>query len=593
MTKVELILDPITRIEGHMAIHVVIDSDRRLITDAHSYATMFRGFEIILKGRDPPDSIFINQRICGVCPVPHAYASALANDMALKACPPPLATVLRNLTDAAEILYDHPIHLFQLAGPEYSAAIVSKFNRNWWEAAKEFSCENRDIHGYSTMADLMAAMNPISGELYLYTLKLERHARKLASLLGAKHPHVNTFVPGGVARTWTANEATKALSMVMALAGFAKLVVSVWDDITNFLYSVGYEWAGARPANMIAYGTIDDPEAYDATYENMTGWGDRRLFPPGIVVNGSLITHDLKRINLGVREFIEHSFYEDWTGEFDTDPEGNSLDSHHPWNKETKPAAQGRKWDGKYSWGTCPRWVDPVTGSKYVVEAGPISRIYVSALAGLTNFDAPYSAIHTGNGVVRISLPITRSELLPTPLWDEMEFVWGIPDLSKDGVPYINTIERLKARAYNHAYYAAGALRDVLEMIHYIAEGKTEVWSKFERPEFSMGVGLNEAARGALGHWIVVKNGKIHRYQIITPTAWNISPIDPEGEHGPVEQSAIDTPVTEDQGDPSDWVGVDAMRVVRSYDPCLACTVHMFVGDRLLRKAPVTPTPGL
>ncbi len=591
MGKVELILDPITRIEGHMAIHVIMDADERVITDAHSYATMFRGFEIILKNRDPPDSIFINQRICGVCPVPHAYAAALANDMALQTSPPPLATVLRNLTDAAEILYDHPIHLFQLAGPEYSSVIVSKFNKAWWEAASQFTCENRDIHGYNTMAELMAAMAPFKGALYLYTLKMERHARKLASLLGAKHPHVNTFVPGGVARTWTAREAEQALSMVMALAGFSKLVVSVWDDIARFLYEVGYEWAGARPASMIAYGTIEDPEEYDGKYENMSRWGDKRLFPPGVVHEGELLTHDLREVNLGVREFVRYSYYEEWPGEFDKDPMGNTLDKNHPWNKETLPKPQARDWNGKYSWGTTPRWVKD--GRKYVVEAGPIARIYVSALAGLTNFDSPYSSIHTGNGTVRISLPETKSEMLPSELWEPMEFTWEVPSLSKDGIPYVNTIERLRARAYNHAYYAAAALLDILHMIDYMGKGKTSVWEPFQRPKFSMGVGLNEAARGALGHWIVVKDGKIHRYQIITPTAWNISPRDPDGNPGPVESSAIGSPVTEDHGTPDNWVGVDAMRVVRSYDPCLACTVHMYLGNRLLRTAVHGPSCNL
>lgn len=588
MGKIEVILDPITRIEGHMAIHAVMDSDSRKVVEAHSYATMFRGFEIILKGRDPPDAIFINQRICGVCPVPHAYAAAMAEDMALGASPPPLAIVLRNLTDAAEILYDHPIHLFQLAGPEYSAAIVSKFNKAWWEAAKDFTCEHRDVHGKSTMAELMAALNPFEGDIYLYTLKMERHARKLASLLGAKHPHVNTFVPGGVARTWTANEATKVLSMVMALAGFSKLVVRVWDDIARFLYEVGYEWAGARPANMIAYGTIEDPEEYDGKYENMSRWGDKKMLPPGVVYHGELVTHDLKEINLGVRQFVTHSYYDEWSQEFDKDPEGNPLDARHPWNKETIPKPQERDWNGKYSWGTAPRWYDR-SGRKYVVEAGPISRIYVSALAGLTNFDSPYSAIHTGGGRVKISLPETKSELLPPSLWEAMDFEWRVPDLSYGGVPYVNTIERLKARAYNHAYYAASALLDVLHMIKYMGEGKTSVWTKFERPEFSMGVGMNEAARGALGHWIVVKNGKIHRYQIITPTAWNISPMDADGDYGPVEEAAVDTPITEDHGTPDNWVGVDPMRVARSYDPCLACTVHLYLGKRLLRKVDHNP----
>ncbi|RLE50551.1 MAG: cytochrome C, partial [Candidatus Methanomethylicota archaeon] len=301
MTVKELMLDPITRLEGHAALHAKIDVESKKYVDAHSIAGMFRGFEIILKGRDPPDASFITQRICGVCPVPHAYASVLSLDMALKASPPPLAIILRNLTIAAELLYDHPIHLFQLAGPDYSAVIVKKFNKAWWSAAQLTLCEYRDVHGYATVADLMEALNPLSGGLYLYTLKMERFSRRLASLLGAKHPHVNTFIPGGVARTWGATEAAQAFSMLLTLAGLSKLLVAVWEDLSRFLYDMGYEDAGLRPANLIAYGVMENHESYDASYANMSKWGEDKYMTPGVVINGDLATYDLKEIHRGIR----------------------------------------------------------------------------------------------------------------------------------------------------------------------------------------------------------------------------------------------------------------------------------------------------
>ncbi len=576
MTKHEIILDPITRIEGHMGVHAVLDDEKRKVVESHCYSTMFRGFEKILVGREPSDAIFITQRICGVCPVVHAYASTLANDMALNAPPPPLAISLRDLTDCAELLYDHAIHLFQLAGPEYSEAILSKFNRSWIDKAREYKCEYKDIHGYSTMYDLLKALNPLEGQLYLYTLKLEREARKLASLLGAKHPHINTFVPGGIARKWGISETEKALSLIFVLAGLAKLTVAVWEDISKFLYdAVNYDEVGIRAANLLCYGTVDDPESYNAKYEDMDLWGEKRLFTPGVVINGELITTKLKEIHLNVRQDISHSYYEKWDKEVDEDLEGNKIAAEHPWNKDTIHKPQSRDWNGKYSWGTAPRWLKD--GELYALEAGPIARLYVSALAGKAVVTSPWAEVRTGNGEIRISLPETKSEMLKLSLVEAREFKWKVPSLKlEDGTPAINTIERNRARAYCHAYYSAISFAVTYNAISFIERGEVNVWKPFTKPKFSMGVGLNEAARGALGHWIIIKDEKIHRYQIITPSAWNISPKDRLDNPGPMEEAIKDTPITE-ESDPRSWTGIDILRIVRSYDPCLACTVYVFI----------------
>ena len=570
----EVYLDPITRIEGHLGVHVKIDVAARRVVDAHAMATMFRGFEIILKNRDPPDAVFITQRICGVCPVPHAYASAIALDMALRVSPPPLAIVLRNLTDAAEILYDHPIQLFQLAGPDFSALEMKKFNPTVYNDASSYICQYNHIHGYRTVKDIMDAMNPFTGELYLYTLKMERHARKMASLLGAKHPHVNTFIPGGISRTFGAKEAEQLASMVVSLVGFAKLVYAVWLDLIDFLRQEGFENQGVRSTNLLAYGSIEDPEVYDGTYENMSEWGSKRLIRPGVIINGRLMEYDLKRIHLGVREFVKHSFYDEWgEAEFSKDPDGNALDANHPWNKMTKPKPEQTNFASKYTWATTPRWVQ--NGNIYVVEVGPLARMWTTALQSFSIED-PFTKIVSGGGTITVELPETRSELLPTSLWDPVEFSWTVPNVS-------NMLERYLARAFCEVYYAASALHDMYLMIDLLNRGKSEVWRKFEKPSLSFGVGLNEAGRGALGHWVVVKDGKIYRYQVITPTNWNVSPRDINENPGPVESALIDTPVTEEQS-PDDWVGVDAVRVVRSFDPCLACTVHTYIGNRLVKK---------
>ncbi len=574
MSVREIYLDPITRIEGHLGVHVKIDVNAKSITESHTMATMFRGWEIILRNRDPPDAPFITQRICGVCPVPHAYASVIALDMTLKVSPPPLAVVLRNLTDAAEILYDHPIQLFQLAGPDFSALEVSKFNPTLYNNAAAYNCQYNHIHGYRTVKDIMDAMNPFTGELYLYTLKMERHARKMASLLGAKHPHVNTFIPGGVSRTFNAKEAEQLASMVIALAGFAKLIYAVWLDLIDFLRQEGYENHGVRPANLLAFGAIEDPEAYDGTYENMSDWSSKRLIRPGVIINGQLVESDLKKIHLGVREYVKHSFYDEWgEAEFTEDPEGNPLDPNHPWNKETKPKPVQTYFASKYTWATTPRWVQ--NGNIYVMEVGPLARMWTTSLQTIT-IDDPFTSIRSGGGTITVELPETRSELLPESLWEPVQFSWSAPGVS-------NMLERYLARAFCEVYYAATALHDMYLMIDLLNKGKADVWYKFKRPALSFGAGLNEAGRGALGHWVIVKNGKIYRYQVITPTNWNVSPRDINENPGPMETALVGTSITEEQP-PDDWVGVDAVRVIRSFDPCLACTVHMYVGNRLVKR---------
>jgi hydrogenase large subunit len=320
----------------------------------------------------------------------------------------------------------------------------------------------------------------------------------------------------------------------------------------------------------------------------MNRWGEKRGYTPGIVYRGRLITTDLKEIHLGVRQYVKHSYYDEWEKEITEDPEGNPIAKEHPWNKETKPKPQPRDWNGRYSWGIAPRWFDRRNNESYVVEAGPIARMYASALAGKVHIESPWAEVKTGNGVVRISLPESRSELLKPSLFDAMEFEWKIPKITMvDGTPAVNALERNKARAYCHAYYAAAAFKAMHEIISYLGKGQTEMWRPHNKPSESLGVGLNEAGRGALGHWLVVRDGKIHRYQIITPTAWNISPKDDRDRPGPVEEAMKGVPITE-ENEPDDWVGVDILRVVRSYDPCLACTVHVFKGRSLIRKVEVT-----
>lgn len=558
-----IFIEPITRIEGHLGVKVEVDVENRVVAEAHSTGVMFRGFEIIMEGRDPPDAIWISQRICGVCPTPHAIASATALDMALQASPPPLAVVLRNLADAFEILYDHTLHWFQLAGPDYSSTIVKDRNPSWYKEAAEYKAEHRDVHGFQTIKDIMDAMAPLAGSLWLESIKYERLAKECLVHIAGKYPHLATVVPGGITYKPTIGDLEQVLFKFLGLLPWVKRVLAIAEDMLSFLRDKGLEKAGERPANLISYGAADDPEAYNAKYEDMRDWGVKRKVSPGVIIDGELVTNNLVEIHLGVQEFVSSSFYDEWEGgEVETDPLGNSVSPRHPWNKKTIPRPMRIDWKGKYSWVTSPRWGRG--GKTYVVEAGPLARMWATAASGKVEGS-------TGSSL-KFTLPKTSFPGLPEALNAETDVEWKIPGR-------VNALERLRARIYYLAYMAYVAFTEILEALELMKKGKTEVFVEFKRPKWSLGVGLTEAGRGALGHWVIVRDGKIHKYQVITPSNINASPRDPEGRMGPYEEALVGTPITE-EGSPDQWDGVDIVRVIRSFDPCLACGITVYAGDR-------------
>lgn len=570
MSKKEVYIEPMTRIEGHLGIHAEADLAAKRYVDAHSYGTMFRGWEIILQGREPADAIWLTQRVCGVCPYPHALASAEAVDMAYGARPPPMGILLRDLMHGAEQLYDSVLGCFVLEGPDYSQQIVEKSNPGWWEEAKKTKASQSEFHGIQTIAEIMTALNPLAGSLWLRSLGLEKLGRKMAALLGAKHPHVNTIVPGGVAKTLTPTDLNQYAAMLSQHVAFSKEFIPIFDDLCDFILSMGYEDSGARPTNLISYGAYEDPSAYTAVYEDMTDWGLKRKVSPGVVINGELITQDLVEINVGIHEFVDRSYYTKWDQVMQTDPLGNQLSAEHLWNKETKPEpGPMRNWDAKYSWAGSPRWEDwkkRVDGGLYVLEAGPLARLWTTALSK----QVPES---TGESL-RFTLP--KATVAGYPVADEFTFEWKIPGK-------VNTIERLRARAYYHAYSAYTTYVQLLNALELVKKGEATVWNKFRKPGNGVGVGMVEAMRGALAHWVVMEGGKIKRYQIITPSGWNASPRGPNGDLGPYEEAIVGTPVTEPS--PSEeLLGVDIVRVVRSFDPCLACCVHLYAGDKKIKQ---------
>ena len=559
-------IEPLTRIEGHMGIHAEVDIEEKKYKDAYCYATMFRGFEEILKGREPADAIWITQRICGVCPVPHAVASALAVDMTYNAPPPPYAIAVRNLVQISEEVYDGALGCGILEGPDYSEAIMSIYNPGILEKANKTQAPKANLHGYNTIGDIMKGLNPTSGSIWLKCMNASKIGLQMATLLGGKHPHISTFIPGGVAKTVRLDDHITFYSLLAKEIAFTKELVSIFDDLLDFLDSAGLGTIGETVTNFISYGMYDDPMAYDASYANMSKWAAKRRMCPGVVINGQLVTTDLTEINVGINEFVNHSYYEETAAiEFEKDSLGNPLSKNHPWNEETpnKPGKE-KDWNNKYSWAKSPRWHDwknRIDNKTHVLEAGPLPRMWITAMAKKN----PES---TGNSM-KFTLP--KGTVAGYSVPQELSLEWKIPKK-------INALERIRARAYFHAYSAYVAYQTFVQAVELFNKGDVKVWNKYKRPKNGIGVGMTEAMRGAVAHWCVMSKGKIKRYQIITPTAWNVSPRDDKDRPGPYEQAITGSPVTEKiNGDKVD--GIDAVRAIRSFDPCLGCTVHVYSPD--------------
>jgi len=552
--------DPVTRVAGALAFHAVADFKERRVVQARSVATLFRGYEVIMVGRDPRDAIYITSRACGVCGGVHSTCSALAIEMAIDCVPPPLGILVRNLALSLEFLYDNPLHLHLLAGPDYSAAIVEPTNPALFARAKTASAAGRDVHGYATIAALMEDLNPLSGHLYVEALHMTRLAREAYVLICGKYPHPQTIVPGGMSSTITLTVMNEMMVRLAQFFDYGKKMAAIWDDLTNFFYESDpkYKDVGRRRANMIDSGIFDLPDAYDAAYANAGAWGDRRWMTPGAIVDGKLVTTDLHTINMGIEEFVEHSYYEGWAGNgqkqrYATDPAGKPLSPYHPWNKITKPRPEGQNWKEKYTWDTAPRW------DRLSMEAGCYARLWNTAVAQ----KMPQNPFIESTGH---SLKVR----VPKGALPETELEWQVP-------PVWNAFERNRARAYCVAWTAMIAMNNWLAAMERLKDGDTKTSTPFAIPKKGerLGVGFWGAGRGYLTHHLVLDRGAVANYQIVTPSTWNASPTDRWGQPGPYEEAVVNTPLLEETDDPKEFRGIDVLRTIRSFDPCMPCTTHI------------------
>ncbi len=479
VTKIKI--DPITRIEGHLAIEAVIDDG--VVKEAKSAGTLFRGFEIILQGRDPRDANRLTQRICGVCPTAHATASAFCIDDAFGLTDkiPDNAKLIRALIFGSNFLQSHILHFYHLAALDY-------------------------VDATSVVGDL-APFVPryegdyrVSGEAnaelvnhYLKALDIRRKCQEMLSIFGGKMPHNVGIVPGGVTEKPTE------------------------DKITNFL------WRLNEIRDFVDNSYIPDVIAVAKAYSDYfeIGKGCKRLLsyggfdlPTGELFKAGVISPDLQSevfVKENITEDVKHSWYAD------------SDSGKNPAQGQTKP--QLKKKDA-YSFLKSPRY-----GGK-VCEVGPLARMVSNYVQG--------------DGKTK--------ELVDSLLG---QFDAGVDVL-------FSVLGRHAARALE-AKLIADAMVDWLQALK--PDEPTIVESPI--PEMGEGAGLTEAPRGSVGHWMTVKDKKIDRYQVIAPTAWNASPKDDKGQPGAVEQAIIGTKV-KDKDNPFELV-----RIVRAFDPCLACSVHL------------------
>ena len=564
---VEMNWDPITRIVGSLGIFTKIDFDNRQVAECHSTSSIFRGYSIFMKGKDPRDAHFITSRICGICGDNHATCATYAQNMAFGVRPPAMAEWIVNLGEAAEYMFDHNIFQDNLVGVDFCEQMVKETNPGVYAKAEKTAAPGADLHGYRTIADIMKALNPFVGSFYREALQMSRMTREMFCLMEGRHVHPSTLYPGGVGTVPTVQLFTDYLVRLMKYVEFMKKVVPLHDDLFNFFYEAlpGYEEVGRRRVLLGCWGSFNNPAVCDYSYKKMTEWGRAMYVTPGVVVDDKLVTNDLVDINLNIRILLGSSYYDGWENSekfVQKDPLGNPVDQNHPWNQTTIPRPQKRDFGGKYTWVMSPRWLDKRTGDHLALDTGggPIARLWATALAGLVDIGYVKS---TGRSV-KMYLPKTMS--LP-----EVEFEWKIPKWS-------NAIERDRARTYFQVYAASCALYFVERALAELHAGRTKTWSEFSVPQEAIGCGFHEAVRGVLSHHVVIRDGKIANYHPYPPTPWNANPRDVYGTPGPYEDAVQNTPIFEENG-PDKFKGIDIMRAVRSFDPCLPCGVHMYLGN--------------
>src|ERR1041384_6391734 len=276
---VEMVWDPITRIVGSLGLYTRIDFDKKEVAECFSTSSIFRGYSIFMKGKDPRDAHFITSRICGICGDNHATCSCYAQQMAYRVRPPALGEWIVNLGEAAEYMFDHNIFQDNLVGVDFCEQMVKETNPSVWAKALNTDAPNAAAHGYRKISDIMTALNPFTGEFYRETLQVSRYTREMFCLMEGRHVHPSTLYPGGVGTVATVQLFTDYLTRLMRYVEFCKRIVPLHDDLFDFFYTAlpGYEAVGQRRVLLGCWGSLPDPDPCNFEYRDMTNWG-RKCF---------------------------------------------------------------------------------------------------------------------------------------------------------------------------------------------------------------------------------------------------------------------------------------------------------------------------
>jgi hydrogenase large subunit len=554
-----IVVDPITRIEGHLRIEAVVENG--VITDAFSSGTMVRGLEKILVGRDPRDAWAFTERVCGVCTGIHALASVRSVEDALGIAVPPTAELIRNIMTATLYIHDHVVHFYHLhaldwvdivnalkADPKKAAELAQSFSK--WDKntpayfasvqdkIKAFAASGLGIfaNGYwgHPAYKLPPEANLLAVAHYLDALEWQKDIVKIHAVFGGKNPHPNYLV-GGVPCSINLNEVaainSERLNLVSRLIGQA-------DEFINQVYlpdllavaSFYKDWArwGGGLKNYLSYGEFPT-----------RGYGQPELFKysRGVVLNRDLskVYPVNPRDSEEIKEYISSSWYS---------YQGDQKAGLHPWAGETKLDYTGPKppfetlaGQEKYSFIKTPRW------KEQPMEVGPLARLIVAYASGRADVKDL-----VGQTLGQLNVPVEA---------------------------LFSTLGRTAARGLDAALAMIwlkeffGELMQRVK-INEVATFNGERWEPKSWPKDAEGVGLAEAPRGALAHWIKIHEGAIENYQMVVPTTWNGSPRDARQQRSAFEQSLIGTPVARID-EP-----VEILRTIHSFDPCLACSVHLY-----------------
>lgn len=540
-------LDPMTRVGGGLGVQVETDGYR--ITDARAYGTLYRGYEHIVNGRDVRDALPLTSRMCGWCGAVHMTTSSMALEMAWGLKTPPMAVALRSIAEATEAIWIHAAHLAVRLGPDYSARVVEATTPGLFKRAQRTRAPRENMHGFASIGDIMEALTPWTGDYWVDTIPHGRRVQQMIGVLYGKFPHPSVLTPGGVGSTLGWAHFTDYYTRLYLAVDYVKAVCALWDDLIEFLYEADERFLhlGERPASFVHTGCWDEVYS-DMSYESLDQTGVARLSYPGVMVDGQLITNKLSDVHLGIEEYVKHSFYEQGASAGGSGTAAN-LPPQHPWLKTNTPRPQTRSAE-RYSWCTAPRW------SGEVVESTPLGRLWLTALR--KDFPPNDFIEPTGTGI-RI--------LVPQNFYPETVVEWRIPERA-------NALERVRADAYGIAFAGLSAALALLKAFELTRMGEMRTTVPLRVPDDErMGVGLWESGRGTNVHWVHTRKGKIVNYQVISPSTFNASPRDDAGRPGPLEEALVGSPIIEEPRN-GKFSGIDAMRIIHSFDPCMNCGVH-------------------